>query len=317
MAEGVSDLRGRGRPADGLAAGAGAVRVRAAAARERGGDDPAVRPVGVVEDEWPGHGLPLSVRSAARAVGAPPWHYAGTVVGVEFWTTPEAAAKALPAEVDADARSAGHGYALFIDWQFSGAHREHLDPVRSQYSEFLVLIDALWQGAPVAWCPFLYVDNDAALSRGWFQGLPQTRGGMHQKLGRVHQTRAFPVAGRAAPSVAAGGTFAAGASVAGRPLAEGTVTLERPIGTLPALERPVVNLGHFPGPLAGRRDDPAAGDPARSALDDLRVAECWSGRGGLTFLPVPGEELADLVVVRTGAGFRGSLSYTVPGAHGG
>ncbi|MFJ8364234.1 hypothetical protein [Streptomyces sp. NPDC093984] len=31
----------------------------------------------------------------------------------------------------------------------------------------------------------------------------------------------------------------------------------------------------------------------------------------MSFFPVPGEELADLAVTRTGAGFRGALSYTM------
>lgn len=284
MTEDASSLRGGGPRADGLAASPGS--------------EP---------------GLALSDRATAKVLGAPPWHYAGTVVGVEFWTTPEAAARALPpALAPEDTRGAGHGYALFADWQVSGGHREYLDPVRSQYSEFLVLLDARWQDTSVAWCPYLYVDNDAALARGCFQGFPRKLGGMHQRLGRVYQTRAFPVAGQAAPSVAAGGTFAASARVAGRRLAEAAVTLERPVGELPGLEHPVVNLTHFPGRGGDRRLAEAVGQaPGGAVVEDLRVAECWTGGGTLSFLPVAGEELADLVVVRTGEGFRGSLSYTV------
>lgn len=45
---------------------------------------------------------------------------------------------------------------------------------------------------PVAWCPYIYVDNDQALARGWIQGFPK-------KLGTVAQTRTFTVANQAAP----------------------------------------------------------------------------------------------------------------------
>ncbi|MBV2357497.1 acetoacetate decarboxylase family protein [Streptomyces sp. J2-1] len=293
----------RGVLAGGLGALAGAGVAPAAFAAEHTGG-PAGTGNLVPAGELKGYSLPLSARGTANIVGAPPWHYAGTVVGVEFWTTPEAAARALPAGLTPDPDTAGHGYALFIDWQFAGSDQEYLDPVRSQYAEFLILLDARWQGSPVAWCPFIYVDNDAALARGWFQGFPK-------KLGSIHQTRAFPVPSEAAPSVAAGGTFAGTASVAGRLLSQAQVTLDHTISTLPALGRPIVNLRHFPRLLAGRYDDPAVHELTMSILDTPRVAECWSGPGKLEFLPVPGEELADLAIQRTGAGFRGSLSYTV------
>jgi acetoacetate decarboxylase len=46
-------------------------------------------------------------------------------------------------------------------------------------------------------------------------------------------------------------------------------------------------------------------------LDTPVVGNNWTGTSTLNFFAAPGEELADLQPVRTGAGFRGSLSYTV------
>ncbi|RKR91249.1 acetoacetate decarboxylase [Micromonospora pisi] len=251
-----------------------------------------------------GYTYPLSARGVANLAAAPPWHYVGDIVGVEFWTSPQAANASLPTGLSPDPTSAGHGYALFIDWQFSGDHEEYLDPVRSQYGEFLVLMDAVWQGTPVAWCPFIYVDNDAALARGWVQGFPK-------KMGEIHQTRAFAVNSQAAPIVGAGGKFAASMSASGRRLAEAKVRLEQPSATIPALGRPIVNLRHFPRLTAGQQDHPAVHELTMSILDTPQVANTWSGSGELSFLPSPSEELADLAPQRTGAGFRGSLSYTV------
>ncbi|GHH09557.1 acetoacetate decarboxylase family protein [Streptomyces lanatus] len=305
MQQASKELGRRGLIAGGVAAvmGTGLVPSASAEEAEASGTQAAALTV-VPEDELRGYSLPLSARGTANIVGPPPWHYVGNVVGVEFWTSPEAAERALPAGLTPDPVSPGHGYALFIDWQFSAAHQEYLDPVRSQYAECLVLLDARWHNTPVAWCPFIWVDNDAALARGWFQGFPK-------KLGSIQQTRACSVASQAAPVVGAGGTFAAAASVAGRRLAEAKVTLERTTDTLPALGRPIVNLRHFPRLTAGCYDDPAVHELTMSVLDDPRVAECWTGDGSLSFFPVPGEELADLAVSRTGAGFRGALSYTV------
>ncbi|MFC0104923.1 acetoacetate decarboxylase family protein [Kibdelosporangium aridum] len=256
-------------------------------------------------NELKGYSLPLSAKGEANIVGAPPWNYVGDLVGVEFWTTPEAAQAALPAGLTPDPTTSGHGYALFIDWQFTtGDRQDYLDPVRSQYSEFLVLLDARFQTTNVAWCPFIWVDNDASLARGWFQGFPK-------KIGQVHQTRAYAVGSKAAPVLGAGGTFAGTLSAAGRRLAEGQVTLANTIPNLPALSRPIVNLRHFPRLKAGQYDNPAVHELTLSILDGVQLGTTWAGTSKLQFFPAPGEELADLRIMRTGQGFRSTLSYSV------
>ncbi len=251
-----------------------------------------------------GYSLPLSPKGTANLVPAPPWHYVGDAVGVEFWTTPEAAEASLPTGLSPDPKNPGHGFAVFIDWQTSGEHEEYLDPVRSQYSEFLILLDAQYQTTPVAWCPYIWVDNDAALARGWFQGFPK-------KMGQINQTRAFGITNKAAPVVGPGGTYAAAMSTAGRRLAEAKLTLQQTSPNLPALTRPIVNLRHFPTLKAGQYDNPAVHELTLSVLDNLVVGNNWVGSGSLSFFPAPGDELADLRIVRCGAGFKGSLSYTV------
>ena len=65
---------------------------------------------------------------------------------------------------------------MLIDWQFTASNDEYLDPARYQYREMFVLIDAVWGGKPVNFCPFIFVDNDAALARGWIQGFPKKLG---------------------------------------------------------------------------------------------------------------------------------------------
>ncbi|MET7466945.1 acetoacetate decarboxylase family protein [Nonomuraea sp. NPDC005501] len=252
-----------------------------------------------------GFTLPLSPRGEANLVPAPPWHYAGDVIGVEFWTSPEAAAATLPPGLTPDPSASGHGTAMFIDWQFSADGQDYLDPVRSQYREFMVLIDALWQDTPVAWCPYIYVDNDAALARGWIQGFPK-------KLGTVHQTRAFAAHSPATPRVEPGGRFAATASTAAQRIAEALVTLEQPVpDAAKLLTRPTVNLRHFPRLTAGQHDKPTVHELVMAVFDDLHIDNAWIGSGELSFLPARGEELAALDPERTGMGFRASLAYTV------
>lgn len=252
-----------------------------------------------------GYTVPLSPRGEANLASAPPWHYAGDVVGVEFWTDRAAAEATLPEGLSPDPDSSGRAVALFFDWQYSGEHEEYLDPVRSQYHEFFVLIDARWKDQPVSWCPYIYVDNDAAMARGWVQGFPK-------KLGAVHQTRAYASPGKASPVLAAGSRFGAFMSAAGRGLAEAMVTLQEPVSDPAAmLGRPTVNLRHFPRLDPGRNGRPAVHELVMAVFHDQQVADMWAGSGELSFFPAPGEELADLAPVRTGTGFRASMSYTV------
>src|SRR6478752_6755626 len=86
---------------------------------------------------------------------------------------------------------------MFLDWQFTAQDDEYLDPARYQYREALILIDAMYRDVPVMWCPYIFVDNDAALACGWTRGFPK-------KMGSVFQTRSFAASGPAAAPVAAG-----------------------------------------------------------------------------------------------------------------
>ena len=252
-----------------------------------------------------GYTVPLSPRGTANLAPTPPWHYAGTVIGVEFFADPAAAEAALPEGLVLDPETPGRGVALFIDWQYSSTGKEYLDPARSQYREFFVTLDARWNDTPVAWCPYIYVDNDAAMARGWVQGFPK-------KLGSVHQTRAYPIGAPATPAVAAGGQFGATASAVGQRIAEARVTLQQPVENPATLmNRPVVNLRHFPSLAKGQHDKPAVHELVMAVLDNPAVDEAWVGTSELTFPTAPGEELADLAIQRTGAGFRFHLSYTV------
>ncbi len=119
-----------------------------------------------------GFTVPKSPFGQAALTPPPPWHYSSDVVGVEFWADPKAAAATLPRGLSPDPKSNGHAIMMFLDWQFTAQDDEFLDPARCQYREAFVLLDAMYRDMPVMWCPYIYVDNDAALARGWTQGFP-------------------------------------------------------------------------------------------------------------------------------------------------
>ena len=252
-----------------------------------------------------GFTVPKSQFGQAALTPPPPWHYSGDVVGVTFWTDPDATAATLPSGLSPDPKSNGHAVMMFLDWQFTAEDDEFLDPARYQYREAFVLLDAMYRDTPVMWCPYIYVDNDAALARGWTQGFPK-------KLGSIFQTRTFAAASPAAAPVAAGGRFGASLSAHGQRLAEACITLRKPVENgLSLLNRPTVLLRYFPRLAAGYQDKPAVNELAMSITDNLTVVQAWVGEAELRLPEVHGEELHALAPIRIESGFRFSLSYSV------
>jgi len=252
-----------------------------------------------------GFTLPKSPFGQAALTPPPPWHYSGDALGVEFWTDPDATAATLPSGLIPDPKSNGHAVMMFLDWQFTAQDDEFLDPARYQYREAFVLLDAVYRDTPVMWCPYIFVDNDAALARGWIQGFPK-------KMGSIFQTRTYAAANPAAAPVTSGAKFGAGLSAHGQRLAEARITLRKPVEDgLSLLSRPTVLLRYFPRLAAGYQDKPAVNELTMSVTDNLMVAEAWIGDGELNLPEAQGEELHVLAPVTVQSGFRYSLSYSV------
>jgi acetoacetate decarboxylase len=252
-----------------------------------------------------GFHYPLTPKGKSTLNPAPPWYYSSDFLSIEFWADASAVAAVLPAGLEADRAANGHGAALFYDWQFSGNNEEYLDPERYQYREFFILVDALYDGKPVAYCPYIFVDNDAALARGWTQGYPK-------RLGRVFQTRYHAATGKAGPALAAGSKFAGTVTASGRRIAEAVVTLREPVKDLSALaQKPVVNLLHFPRLAADKQGQPVVHELVENIPHDVKIEQAWIGEGALKLPAADGEELSDLAPVRTGKGVRASLAYIV------
>lgn len=252
-----------------------------------------------------GFNVPLTAKGKSTLNPPPPWHYSCDFLNIEFWAEPSAVAALLPPGLDPDRAANGHASGSFYDWQFSGNDEEYLDPARYQYREFFILLDALFQGKPVSYCPYIFVDNDAALARGWAQGYPK-------RIAQVFQTRYHAATGKAAPPLAPGSKFAGSLTCAGQRLAEGRVTLKEPVkDTSRLIERPVLGLLHFPRLAADKQDQPAVHEIVENVPHDVKIEQAWVGEGTLTFPVCRGEEVSDLAPVRCGKGLRASLSYVV------
>src|SRR5439155_7283121 len=190
------------------------------------------REAGTPDMPLEGYSLPRTPAGRSSLVPAPPWHYAGEVLVLEYWADPAAAAAVLPPRLEPYAEDPGRAAALFVDWQWCTDGGDELDdPVRGQYREFFVVVNATLDGELVTTCPYIWVDKDVALVRGWIQGFPK-------KLGRIELTRSFALTSPAAPQDGPGGRFAGTLTANEQRLAWGAVTLERESETGPTHNDP-------------------------------------------------------------------------------
>jgi hypothetical protein len=163
--------------------------------------------------------VPITPQGKSALATLPPWHYSSDCLAIEYWTDPKAIAALLPPGVTVDEKSGGRAFFWFLDWQFTGSNDELTDPARYQYREAFILVEAVFDGVPVNYCPHIFVDNDAAIARGWAQGFPK-------KLASVYQTRSFSAPSLAAAPLAKGSRFGASVSAHGERLATARIQLE-------------------------------------------------------------------------------------------
>lgn len=252
-----------------------------------------------------GYTVPRTPSGRASLVPAPPWHYVGDFIVVDFHADPAIAASLLPEGLDPH-EDAGRCAAVFVDWQsVSDGGDELTDPVRSQYREFYLVVTGMLDGEPVTTCPFIWVNQDFAMARGWIQGYPK-------QLGEVWMTRSFELDCLASPGVRPGGRFGATCSARGRELARATLTLEQrsetgSIHTDPAL----VNVRHFARLSAGDHDRPQVHELVRARSRNRSISPIWEGEASLELFAAAGEEHTMLTPISVARGFRFTFAYTV------
>ncbi|NLU70497.1 acetoacetate decarboxylase family protein [Streptomyces sp. HNM0574] len=229
---------------------------------------------------------PKTATGRSSLILAPPWHYSGDLLTVEYRTDPARVRELLPAPLGLAEEDPGAVALIWADWQSCGGSGEELlDPVRAQYKECFAVVRCAYAGRTYSRCVYIWVDKDFAVARGNHQGYPK-------KLGSIHMTRPHPYG--PAPRIEAGARFGATLAAADRRLAQTVVTLREP-----SPHNGFVN-GH---PMAHHRWLPAI-DGKGLALDELvasgaadaEAGPAWSGDAELDLFEAPTEELAALTV---------------------
>src|ERR1700752_2778176 len=252
-----------------------------------------------------GFTVPLTPGGKSALAAPPPWHYSSDCIAIEYWTDPSAIAALLPAGIAPDPKSGGRAFFWFLDWQFTGSNDELTDPARYQYREAFVLVEAVFDGVPVNYCPYIFVDNDAAIARGWAQGFPK-------KLASVYQTRSFSAPSAAAAPLAKGSRFGASVSAHGERLASARIQLDEPVAAPSTVfNRPTTMRRYFPQLAADHQDKPPVDELTMSLTDNLAIVDVWAGTAELAIPEVRGEELHAIAPKRVGRGYRLGMAYSV------
>lgn len=255
--------------------------------------------------ELGGFWYPRTPGGASSIVPAPPWHYSGDVLTVEYRTEPGTVATWLPPGVEPAAEEPDAVALIFADWQSCAADGvELLDPVRSQYKEAFVVVRCVRGGETYSRCILIWVDKDFALARGWFQGYPK-------KLGSIWMTRPVTV-GRAGPRLEPGGVLGATLAAQDRRLADVRMTLEEQSDTggfVNAL--PMLHSRWLPSIVADGSDVHSDLVTMRSA--GVELGPVWRGSAEVALHEAPGEELASLRVAEPIAAFWRQVGATFLG----
>jgi hypothetical protein len=246
---------------------------------------------------------PYTPSGRSSLVPPPPWHYAGQVMSLALQVDRDAGQSFLP---DGFGAATGSAACHFCEWQWTTDGSELLDPVYAQYKEFFVLIEADRGGARALYCPFIYVDQDLSMVRGWLQGWPK-------KVGSIWMTRSYDLDHPAAAPVRAGTRLGASLSVKDRRLAEATITLSGgAVERIGFLAMPTFGLVGSPT-LIGR---PGAGERklARAAVELTTRGPAYGATGALQLFESPRDELSALRPRSVTAASLSTFALTVIGA---
>jgi hypothetical protein len=247
---------------------------------------------------------PFTPSGRSALIPPPPWHYAGQLLSLSFTVDREAAQSLLP---DTFGEATGEAACHFCEWQATTDGSELLDPVYAQYKEFFVLIEAQRDGERVYFCPFIYVDQDLSMARGWLQGWPK-------KLGSVWMTRSYDFDHQAAAPIRAGIRLGASLSVKDRRLADAAITLNGAAGgPIGFLRSPTYGLVATPTIIEGQKEVPAK--LVRPAITGKVLGATHSATGMLQFYQSPRDELALLQPGQVNEATVSTIAFTVTGAY--
>lgn len=246
-----------------------------------------------------GFTLPKTPKGTASLVPYPPWHYVGKVIAIEYKADPKLIREYLPKPLALDSSKC---CIYFVDWQYASENgQEFLDPVESQYRETIVLMSASFKGESLAYCPYIWVDQDKAFLRGLIQGWPK-------QIGETYVSKAFSLESKAAPK----GLYGATLTVNGKRFIEGKVYINDKDTNMPSPTfAGSTLLRYFPDLQKGKHNQPLLNELVQLKSRNVKVSDVSKGCAELKFIVSSDHELSDFKPVEVLNGYSFEVALTV------
>ena len=248
--------------------------------------------------------LPQTPSGKASILPAPPWHYSGEVIAVDYCAHPDAVSRFVPPGFE----PVGDGSCSFVfcDWSSAADNDPRIkgDPARGQYKEAYLVIHGTFADKRAGRVPFIYVDSELSMVRGLIQGFPK-------KLGSIHMTRPVEL-GRGGARKALGERFRGHVSAHGRRAVDLTVTIdEAREKTYPkGVAAPLVHTRLWP---SIDRTEPAVHELQRGTIEGFQLGTVWHGSVELEIGNPEHDEINDLAPIAVGDGWVMSMAFSVTG----
>lgn len=197
----------------------------------------------------------------------PPFYYGVDYVGVHVEL--EGVDKFLPREL----KSTGEGWIYVSEFvSVSGEDWEKIwtDPYFTQYREAAIAVKVMFQGKNYLFFPFMWVDKDWALIRGWLNGYPK-------EIARIEMSKFHPLLPRYSKpeaGVKLGGYVIRGKDALLKVVVELTEISNTPP---PSSFGPTLTYRYFPA----IGDGSSVREFAKVIKSEGKTGTIWKGRGGV------------------------------------
>lgn len=249
--------------------------------------------------------LPLTPEGRSSVVDAPPWYYGGEVIQLVFRTDAKQAKALIPPPLEIGPEP-GQGILWFTEWVSVSEDNPDLafvNPERAVYRECLFMLQCSFRGEVGYIVPYIWVDNDFTLMRGFVQGFPK-------KLGRIYLTKLSAlnpkVGGRRA-----GAKLKGICEAHGEKIVEGSLILKRKAepSELPPVKYYLMR--HFPDiESVGKA---AVHELVVTEVSDVQVADAWAGDADVRVFESAVEEVSRLAPLEMRGGFYNSIGLKIHG----
>lgn len=227
------------------------------------------------------YSLPITKSGKSAIVQPPPYVYAVDYIAVYVKINEEIANSLLPPGLELASDNAWIYVSEFLSYPEHHDEITYQDPELTVYREGAVALNVILDGQKYLYFPFMWVDKDWALIRGYINGYPK-------KIANISLSKFHPLMpGREgpAPGVKLGGYVARN----GYTLYRIEVELRDRTNSLPITAfGPTLTIRRYPATGSGQRD---VWEYVTVIKGESKTADIWTGRGFITIGWGPNDEV--------------------------